>query len=305
MDNYIPLNENAIRQQIDSSTVFEEYARAASDARRVRGGMYWKKQGKYEYLVKTQPDGRQKRVGPRSIETESTYERFTTEKHAAEERLAALKAAVGEAERLNKALRVGHAPKLLVSILNVLEHNGLSAHFTVIGTHALYAYEAVAGVRFASGAIAAQDVDMLWDAGKSLEFFAEIEKCDTSTLKLLQKVDSSFRHKDTELSTIVNNHGFEVAFLQRGQQSNDLSDVFVVQARCGSLLMQAKTFSQVIASTTGKMAVMRTVDPVVFVQYKEWMSFEAPDRPAMKRRRDLIQAHAVRRLLDEQRLLPA
>jgi hypothetical protein len=214
MDNYIPLNEIAIRQQIDSSAVFEEYARAASDAQRVSGGMYWKKQGKYEYLVKTQRDGRQKRVGPRTIETESTYERFTTEKHAAEERLAALKAAVGEAERLNKALRVGRAPKLLVSILNVLEGNGLSARFTVVGAHALYAYEASAGVRFVSGALATQAVDMLSDAGKSLEFFAESVKLDTSMLTLLQKVDSSFRHKITELSTVVNNRGFEVNAVQ-------------------------------------------------------------------------------------------
>jgi hypothetical protein len=78
-----------------------------------------------------------------------------------------------------------------------------------------------------------------------------------------------------------------------------------VQARWANLLTQAKTFSQVIASTTGTMALMRTVDPVFFVQFKAWMSFEAPDRPAIKRRRDLIQAQAVQQLLDEQLLLPA
>jgi len=29
----------------------EEYLRAEKDAAQVRGGMYWKKQGQYEYLV--------------------------------------------------------------------------------------------------------------------------------------------------------------------------------------------------------------------------------------------------------------
>jgi hypothetical protein len=58
MDFY-PLTENAARQAIDSSTVFYELRRALAEARAYRGGMYWKSQGAYEYLVKTAPDNRQ------------------------------------------------------------------------------------------------------------------------------------------------------------------------------------------------------------------------------------------------------
>jgi hypothetical protein len=35
----------------------------------------------------------------------------------------------------------------IVSLLQTLEEAGLGQHFTVVGTHALYAYEAAAGVR--------------------------------------------------------------------------------------------------------------------------------------------------------------
>jgi hypothetical protein len=43
---------------------------------------------------------------------------------------------------------------------------------------------------------------------------------------------------------------------------------------------------------------MKTIDPKVFVQFKEWMATEAPDRPEMKRRRDLRQARIVQSLLE-------
>ncbi|NHZ87640.1 hypothetical protein F2P45_01115 [Massilia sp. CCM 8733] len=64
--DYIPLSDNASRQYIDSVTVFEETARAAAHAQQYRGGMYRKMEGSYEYLVKTQADHRQTRLGRRS-----------------------------------------------------------------------------------------------------------------------------------------------------------------------------------------------------------------------------------------------
>ena len=65
-----------------------------------------------------------------------------------ESRLATLKEAVSRHERLNRALRVGRCPTLLVAILQRFEQYGLSPHLLTVGTHALYAYEAAAGVRF-------------------------------------------------------------------------------------------------------------------------------------------------------------
>ncbi|HSV48082.1 MAG TPA: hypothetical protein VLJ58_19995 [Ramlibacter sp.] len=63
--HYIALSDNAARQLIDSTTVFDEFRRVLAQARPYAGGMYWKRQGDYEYLVKTQPDGRQRRIGAR------------------------------------------------------------------------------------------------------------------------------------------------------------------------------------------------------------------------------------------------
>ena len=161
---YIPLPDNVTRQAIDATTVFNEFTRVRDAARPYAGGMYWKRQGEYEYLVKTSPDNRQRRIGPRSAETEKTYQEFNARKVEIEARLKSLRAALTDAERLNKALKVGRVPAAVISVLQAIDEAGLGPHFAVVGTHALYAYETAAGVRIVPEALATQDVDLLWDA---------------------------------------------------------------------------------------------------------------------------------------------
>ena len=68
--NYLPISDNAARQIIDASTIWAEYLKARVSAQPYAGGMYWKKEGGYEYLVKTYARNRQERMGPRSPQTE-------------------------------------------------------------------------------------------------------------------------------------------------------------------------------------------------------------------------------------------
>ena len=60
--NYLPLPDEAARQLIDSQTIFTELQRVRAQAAPLSGGMYWKKEGGYEYLVKTSARNRQTRV---------------------------------------------------------------------------------------------------------------------------------------------------------------------------------------------------------------------------------------------------
>ncbi|MET0964680.1 MAG: GSU2403 family nucleotidyltransferase fold protein [Noviherbaspirillum sp.] len=54
-----------------------------------------------------------------------------------------------------------------------------------------------------------------------------------------------------------------------------------------------------VVSASGRMALMQTIDPVIFVDFKRWVASEAPERPALKRRRDANQAAIVEALLNE------
>jgi len=309
--NYFPIADNAARQAIDSAAIFQAWLTAAADTRRFAGGMYFKREGGYEYLVKTAPDNRQQRLGRRSPETEATYQAFLDDKQAAQERSRSLGDALHEAERMNRALKVGRAPNLVVEVLGALEAAGLSPHFTVVGTHALYAYEAAASVRIEAGAMATQDVDLLWDARKRVQFVGAMDRLDSSMLKLLQRVDPSFRRMDTQLESVINDKGFMIDFLRRMavdgdphpfRFTDDEDDIWPVQAARAEAFLNTPRFEQPIVSVTGRMALMRTIAPQVFVDFKRWMS-ELKERPAAKRRRDQLQANIVQQLLDERLLL--
>lgn len=311
--DYIPLSDNAARQVIDSTTIFDEFVRVKSQARPYAGGMYWKRQGDYEYLVKTSPDNRQRRVGPRSADTEKIYQEFTGRKHALENRLKSLRVALTDAERLNKALKAGRVPSMVVSVLQALEDAGLGQHFTVVGTHALYAYETAAGVRIVHGALATQDVDLLWDARQRVRFITDLGKLGSSMLRVLQRADATFLRKEGQNETAINAKGFEVDFLRRQPEgddphpfrfSDDEDDLWPVQAVRASVLTNAPRFDHVVISATGRMTLMRTIAPESFIEFKRWMVAKVPQRLASKRQRDLRQADIVQALLDDGLLTP-
>ncbi|HQY39312.1 MAG TPA: GSU2403 family nucleotidyltransferase fold protein [Giesbergeria sp.] len=299
------------RQYIDAVAVFDALDEAAAEAAQVRGGMYWHagpaSSPESRYLVRTTPAGAEKSLGPRTPETQAIYDKFTQRKQASAERLAGLKAALNQQQRLNRALRVGRVDPLVVALLNRLASTQLSEHFRVVGTHALYAYEAAAGVRLDTDALATRDIDLLWDTRKRIIFSTQLARVDSSMLGVLKKVDPSFRMRQSQKYTAVNKDGFEVDIIRREQTGDDphpikLSDedddFWVAQARRGNVLLDSPSFSAVIVATNGTMARMNTVHPATFMAFKRWMAGQA-DRDALKRRRDVLQADAVQGLLEQ------
>jgi len=304
--DYYPLTDAAARQLIDAQSVFAEFRRVSAEARAVRGGMYWKRQDAYEYLVRTSVNGRQHRIGPRSAATETTYAQFTQRKAELETRLKAIREALDEAERLNRALKVGRVPAIVVDLLRALDEVELGQHFPVIGTHALYAYETAAGVRIVQGALATQDVDLLWDARKRVSFLSVMKQLDRPLLGVLQSVDPTFVRKPDRLESAINAKAFEVEFIKRPPEGDDPhpfrfsdneEDLLPVQALRAGVLTDAPRFEHVVVSATGRMALMRTIAPADFVKFKRWMGV-APHREELKRARDIRQADIVQALLD-------
>ncbi len=210
--------------------------------------------------------------------------------------------------RMNKAVKVGRVPATVIAVLQALDDAGLGAHFTVVGTHALYAYEAAAGVRIVQGALATQDVDLLWGARKRVRFLTDLQKTQTSMLGVLQRADRSFQRKEGQSETAINDKGFEVDFLRRMAEgddphpyrfSDDEGDLWPVQALRANRLTQAAPFEHIVVGANGKMARMKTIAPADFVAFKHWLATKAPHRESAKRRRDQRQADIVQSLLDE------
>ncbi|WP_295538189.1 GSU2403 family nucleotidyltransferase fold protein [uncultured Pseudacidovorax sp.] len=303
------LGDDARRQYIDARSAFEALEAARAEAARVRGGMYWKAVNGRDYLVRTSARNAQKSLGPRSAETEAMYANFMARKEQADTRLKGLTAAVQRQQRMNRALFVGRVPAVVVDILNMMHRHNVAEHFTVVGTHALYAYEAAAGVRVESAAIATRDVDLLWDTRKRFKLATQLKRLDSSMLALLRKVDKTFTLREGQLYTAVNSQGFEVDILRREVQeqeqdphparlSDTEEDFWVVQARNAEQLVSAPRFSSVVVAANGTMARMNTVHPLAFVRFKRWLA-QRPDRDPLKVARDELQADTVMQLVDE------
>lgn len=309
----IPLTEDQLRQYIDAESAYRAWEQAHHAASQVRGSMFWRQDRGHEYLVRSSATARQTRLGARSPETEAMYARFTERKSALQARVQTLRDTVERHERLNRALRVGRCPAIVVAILQRFEQYGLTEQLLTVGTHALYAYEAAAGVRIAPQALATQDVDVLFDTRQRVSFLSRLQEADMAFIDVLRKADKSFEVRDDQLQTAVNAQGFEVDVIRRDARDGDPHplrmshkehDLWAVQVGTGAQMVSAARFSQVVVASNGAMARMHTLAPEAFVRLKRGLARRA-SRDPLKRPKDALQARIVQGMLDSGRLVAA
>lgn len=241
---HTPTSDLAARQVIDSITVFNEHRRVHAAAQEYAGGMYWKREGVYEYLVKTRAGQPQERLGRRDAMTEAICLAFHKSKTALETRQASLKEALAQAERLNKAVNAGQSPSMLVALLNLFEANGVADKLTVVGTHALYAYALAAGVRIQAG----RATGLLWDARARVRF--QVKDLQLNALfPMLLAIDPSLKKARAQTDVAINNKGFQVELLRQDVYEQDVG------------------FEHPVIDVNGRMAMMRTLQPRAFASW--------------------------------------
>ncbi|WP_294766309.1 GSU2403 family nucleotidyltransferase fold protein [uncultured Rhodoferax sp.] len=304
---FLDQSESQKRQYIDAETVFLALAKAKKAAAEVRGSMLWRELRGKRTLIRTSASGAQKSLGPHGDDTQAMYDSFVARKSAAEARLKALKTQLATQQRLNRALRVGRVPNVVVGVINALESIGVQEHFLVVGTHALYAYESAAGVRITEEAMATRDVDMLFDTRKHISFFTTMKKLDSSLIGVLRKVDPSFEVVEDQLYTARNQDGFEVDIIRRAakdadphplRMSDEDDDFWAVQVSMGERLQSARRVDQMVVATSGEMALMRTIHPLDFARIKLGLSRQL-GRDPNKSGRDALQSLIVTELVEE------
>lgn len=290
---------------IESEQILTAWREAYRQKQLHQYGMKWVRAGGRDYLVRLRDaKGNGKSLGPRSTETERIHSAFTANKQRADERFAALSAALKQQARLNKAVRLGRLPALIGRILNALDLARAEHHFTVIGTHALYAYEAMAAVQCSMDLLASGDMDLFYDPRKPLALTAE--KLDgIGLLGLLRKVDPSFEIVATHPFRAVNQERFMVDLViplegMRVDRAVRFAEDDLVAAEVPSLqwLLNSPRIEATVIATDGRPVLMRSPDPRAFAIHKTWLSSE-PSREPVKKGRDLSQARLVLRLLLE------
>lgn len=310
MIDFKELNSEQRREAVNTQQRYAAYREAEERAKGFRGSTTWTQIRGRDYLVRSYytKSGirRQTSRGLRSKETEAIkldYDRGRTE---AQKRLKNLKALIIRQSAINRAIGLGRVPLLGAKIIGALDRVGfLGADIQVIGTNAIYAYEAAAGVHIDPGLITTDEIDWLLGARSGLTVVASDNVSPPSLLHLLQKIDRSFV-RSAQTFRAVNDDGYLVDLIkplrnppwldEPGQVGDDDDDLLAVEIEGLVWHQSAPAFEAVAIDVRGEPRRIVATDPRAWVAHKLWLS-KRPDREPLERRRDEAQARVIGRLV--------
>jgi len=301
------MTDNQRRVFIDTVQLYEAFLDTHQKFLSYAGGMHWKKSKGHEYLFRSRDRyGYGKSLGARSPETEKIIDEFRKAKRDLKERMSILKERLKEQARFCKAVMIQRVPRIVTNILRVLvQQNLLGKNIVVVGTNALYAYEAAAGIFFDSPIMATKDMDILWDIRPKLTLMADYKTEPGGLLALLRKTDRSFELSSSQRFRAVNRHGYIVDLIKaepknvmtrEPQRMGGPGDLEAIEIRNLQWLLSSPKFSQVVIGDDGYPSEMVVPDPRAFALHKFWLSGQGGREP-VKKQRDKDQAMAVVRLV--------
>jgi hypothetical protein len=279
--------------------------------RRFAGSMAWKARDGRDYLYR-RTRRVEKSLGPRSEATEAIMAAFAAGKAEAEERVRGLRETLEAMAAVNRAMGIGRVPALVGRILRRLDDVGvLGEQICVVGTNALFAYEAAAGIRFDSALLATGDIDIALDARRNLALAGRL--LPEGLLGLLRATDPSFAPVSTGHFSAANKSGLMVDLIAPepkrvtqtvpmrkrrlgGTDLTRLEDLHAVEVPRLEMIVDAPRVSAVAIAEDGLPVWMVAADPRWWAAHKFWLSDERDRRP-LKRQRDRDQAKAVAGML--------
>ncbi len=293
------IDSESRRILINAQETYQLLREAYLESSHYRGGMRWKRTGDKEYLFQTR-DGRGngRSMGVRSPETEATYDAFHRNKRAIKTRMDELNSALKRQSRFCIAAKLNRVPKISAKILRLLDQEGLLAKgVMVVGTHAMYGYEAEAGLRFDASSIATEDIDLLFNAKAGLKLSGAVESA--GLISLLQRADKSFQLCTEGHFRAANNQGFMVDLVKATPSNIFEQENRKIGSAAGDLeaaemegfvwLNNAPSLSTIAIGSDGYSVPMRVPDPRFFAVNKAWVA-DQPNRDPKKRPRDMAQA---------------
>lgn len=304
------LNNDQRREVVNTQQRYAAFRDAKARLAACRGSMVWNEVKGTEYLVRSGYDKagirRQTSLGPRSPETERIKAEYDRGRAEAEARFKDINSIMTRQAALNRAVGLGRVPLMGAKIIRALDDNGmLGAGIRVLGTNAIYAYEAAAGVRVDPGLTTTEDIDFLFDSRGGLTFVATEEVSEQSLLNILRKVDRSFR-KSRRIFRAENRDGYLVDLIKplrnppwRSEQEkigSDPEDLTAAEIEGLTWHENAPPFEAVGVDDKGEPLRIVATDPRVWAAHKLWLS-KRRDREPIKRQRDAAQARAIAALV--------
>ncbi|MFG1375442.1 GSU2403 family nucleotidyltransferase fold protein [Xanthobacter autotrophicus] len=304
------LNKDQLRERVNTAQRYQAWRDAKERAASFRGSLVWHRSGDSEYLLRSYYDGagirRQKTEGIRAPETERLKALWEAQRAEATAREAQLREVLTRQASINRALQLGRVPLLGARIIRKIDAAGLLGRgLRIVGTNAIYAYEAAAGITVDASITTTEDIDLLMDARRSLRLASAADIPDGTLISLLRKIDLSFErtrqnfratNRDgylVDLITPAVDPPWRMGDVRIGASEEDLTAIPIDGL---AWLQSAPAFEAVAIDEKGAPVRIVATDPRVFAAHKHWLSGQ-PGRDPLKRRRDAAQAKAVGRIV--------
>ncbi|HMW70491.1 MAG TPA: GSU2403 family nucleotidyltransferase fold protein, partial [Cellvibrionaceae bacterium] len=232
--------------------------------------------------------------------TERQLLAFTQGKEHAGAQLDAIQTRLAERAPQLKAVRLGRILAPLAQVIREFDvHGMIGSKLLVAGTHAITAYEAMAGHFFDAELTATEDLDLVWRQGKNVEILVKNSE-SFALLKHLKTVDSSYTVNTERTFQARNNKGLIIDFIsdEEGVANAPKEYLKPIALPGQEWLIKAATLSVVAIDTNGLPVKLAVPDPRVFALHKVWVSQRA-DRNPLKKAKDLNQAVAVAALVKQ------
>lgn len=311
MDTTTSMSLEQRRQLVDTRQLWDGWDAARERLIRHQGSMAWRTAGGHEYLARLDGPAHRRRtrsLGRRSPETERVCSEFIEGKQQAREAVQRMGERLAGMARVNRALGLARVPLAAAKIMRVLHRRGvLGRNVVIVGTNAVYAYEAAAGVFVASDMLATGDLDILLDARRKLRLRGNEEP--PGLLDMLRDADRSFAVVGARGFRAVNRDGYQVDLIKPMPKdvlvsqepdaiggADDLQAAHIPNMRW---VANAPKFEAVAVGEDGMPVPMACPDPRAFALYKLWMGTQDRTRDPLKRARDVEQAHAVAGIVHE------
>lgn len=273
---YSDLNPRSVRERVDAGQVWTAWLEAEQRRRHsFLGFLDWEERSGREYLY-SRKRGVVKSLGRRSPETERIRDAFHEGRAENASRLTDLSEEMNRQAAVLRALGLGRLPVPAARILRAVRLAAPDATVRVVGTNAIYAYEAMAGVMFDPASTATGDIDILVDDRNRLKLVTDGNE-QPSLIGLIQReVDMSFQARSARDYRLTNNAGYMVEFIRP-----EPNPVYRQMPGAAPL-----------AEGDVEPAPMRAADPRFWAAHKLWLA-EREDRDPEKKIRDRQQGQVV------------
>jgi len=305
---FFPISNAQAKAVIDSEQLFAAYQDTSMQSQGYQGGMHWKTVAGRDYLYRIHDRlGNGKSLGVKSEKTIQIFNTFTERKVLLKSRMNELKERLNIQAKINAVYRVGHVDNHVAAICEQLNKaNLLDTNMLIIGTNAMHAYEAMAGIRFQTDIMATTDIDLLWNHTSKLSLITIKELQPEGFIGLLRQADKSFEIIQNQPFLAVSKSGYMVDLIRQMPNppwsdepdrffENDLIAVDIWNMKW---LISAPKITQPVIALNGKIFKITVPDPRAFAMFKWWLA-QSDERQPSKKQRDATQAKAVIKLIAE------